>query len=185
MHARSCQGMLLAVSLLWTPAMHAQQNQQRQQDRLQPTHADVRYGEHERNVLDLYLAKSDKPTPLVLYIHGGGFRGGDKRTLNVRAAFLHVGAMLGTLMTANVRERIIPAQLAMVNAIREGRPPDLTLGRRAKERSKHNTFMVVPLVLIMLSSHFPTITFGHRHAWAMLGGLTLVGWAAAWVYRKH
>jgi uncharacterized membrane protein len=104
---------------------------------------------------------------------------------SARAAFLHVGAMLGTLMTANVRERIIPAQREMVRAIREGRAPDLTLGARAKERSKHNTFMVVPLVLIMLSSHFPTITFGHRHAWAMLGGLTLVGWAAAWAYRKH
>jgi carboxylesterase type B len=42
----------------------------------------VRYGPHERNVLDLYLAESEKPTPLVLYIHGGGFRGGDKRSLN-------------------------------------------------------------------------------------------------------
>lgn len=49
---------------------------------LTPTHADVQYGPHERNVLDLYLAASDKPTPLVLYIHGGGFQGGDKRTLN-------------------------------------------------------------------------------------------------------
>ena len=104
---------------------------------------------------------------------------------SARAAFLHVGAMLGTLMAANVSERIIPAQRAMVTAIRQGRPPDFTLGARAKERSKHNTFMVVPLVLIMLSSHFPTITFGHRYAWAMLGGLTLLGWAAAWAYRKH
>jgi len=104
---------------------------------------------------------------------------------SARAAYFHVGAMLGTLMMANVRERIIPAQREMVKAIREGRPPDLTLGARAKERSKHNTFMVVPLVLIMLSSHFPTITFGHQHAWAMLGSLTLLGWGAAWIYRKH
>jgi sugar phosphate isomerase/epimerase len=50
-------------------------------NRVVPTHADVRYGPHERNVLDLYLAKSRQPTPLVLYIHGGGFRGGDKRSL--------------------------------------------------------------------------------------------------------
>jgi hypothetical protein len=49
---------------------------------LEPTHANVKYGPHERNVIDLYLAESDKPTPLVLYIHGGGFQGGDKRTLN-------------------------------------------------------------------------------------------------------
>jgi len=44
----------------------------------EPTHANVHYGSHERNVLDFYQAKSDKPTPLVVYIHGGGFVGGDK-----------------------------------------------------------------------------------------------------------
>src|SRR5688572_33232386 len=48
-----------------------------------PDHADVRYGPHERNVLDVWLAKSPAPTPLVIYYHGGGFRAGDKRTLNV------------------------------------------------------------------------------------------------------
>lgn len=48
-----------------------------------PDHADVRYGPHDRNVLDIWLAKSETPTPLVIYYHGGGFRAGDKRTLNV------------------------------------------------------------------------------------------------------
>lgn len=51
----------------------------------EPTHANLRYGPHERNVLDLYLAESEEPTPLVLYIHGGGFRGGDKRSLRADA----------------------------------------------------------------------------------------------------
>ena len=50
----------------------------------EPDHANVKYGPHERNVLDLWLAKSDVPTPLVIYYHGGGFRGGDKRTINVQ-----------------------------------------------------------------------------------------------------
>ncbi len=64
----------------------------RQPAPLKPTHADVKYGPHERNVLDLYLAKSDAPTPLVLYIHGGGFQGGDKSSLNPEArAFLDSG----------------------------------------------------------------------------------------------
>jgi hypothetical protein len=49
---------------------------------LPPTHADVAYGPHERNRLDLYLVESDQPTPLVLYIHGGGFQSGDKRSLS-------------------------------------------------------------------------------------------------------
>lgn len=59
-----------------------QQGPNRSRRQLEPTHLDVRYGPHQRNVIDLYLATSDQPTPLVLYIHGGGFRGGDKRSLN-------------------------------------------------------------------------------------------------------
>lgn len=56
------------------------ENQPRRNNaRAKPTHADIKYGEHERHAIDLYLAESDKPTPLVIYIHGGGFVGGDKR----------------------------------------------------------------------------------------------------------
>jgi uncharacterized membrane protein len=103
---------------------------------------------------------------------------------SARAAYMHVGAALGTIMATNVWQRIIPAQQAMVASIRAGLPPDLTLGARAKERSRHNTFIVVPLVMIMLSNHFPTLTYAHDEPWAMLGALTLLGWAAAWLYRK-
>ena len=56
----------------------AKQQSQRQA-KVQPTQADIRYGDHKRHVIDLYLAKSKEPTPLVIYIHGGGFVGGDKR----------------------------------------------------------------------------------------------------------
>lgn len=59
---------------------------------LKPTHPDVAYGPHERNVLDLYLAESEAPTPLVLYIHGGGFQGGDKRSLNPAEARAYLDA---------------------------------------------------------------------------------------------
>ncbi|MFB0553427.1 MAG: alpha/beta hydrolase fold domain-containing protein [Phycisphaerae bacterium] len=59
---------------------------------LTPTHTNVRYGPHKRNVLDLYLAKSTAPTPLILYIHGGGFRGGDKKSLNVSEAKSYLNA---------------------------------------------------------------------------------------------
>jgi uncharacterized membrane protein len=104
---------------------------------------------------------------------------------SARAAYLHVGAMMGTIMANNVWERIIPGQKAMVAAITAGRPPDLALGERAKERSGHNTFIVIPLVLIMLSNHFPVATYGHRHGWAVLGGLVALGWAAAWVVRRR
>ena len=73
--------------------------QRRRAARPTPTHANVRYGPHERNVLDLYLAKSATPRPLVLYIHGGGFRGGDKRSLNPNEAksLLNAGFSIAAL----------------------------------------------------------------------------------------
>lgn len=101
-----------------------------------------------------------------------------------RAAYMQVGAMLGTLMTANVWMRILPPQRRMVAALKEGRDPDLAEASRAKTRSKHNTFIVHPVVLIMLSNHFPTITYGHRHGWVILCGLVLLGWGVAKVIRR-
>ena len=56
----------------------------RNRARIKPTHANIKYGDHERNVIDLYLAESKQPTPLVVYIHGGGFVGGDKRGVSTK-----------------------------------------------------------------------------------------------------
>ena len=105
--------------------------------------------------------------------------------MSSRAAYLHVGALLGTCMAANVWERIIPAQKRMVRAIAEGKPADPVLAERAKFRSKHNTYMVVPVVLIMISNHFPVTTYGHQYNWLVLAGLTLVGWGVAHIIRKQ
>jgi len=100
-----------------------------------------------------------------------------------RAAWMHVGALLGTCMAANVWERIIPAQRKMVAAAKEGGQPDQVLAERAKFRSKHNTYMVIPVVLIMISNHYPVATRGYD--WMILGALTLVGWCVAHVIRKQ
>jgi uncharacterized membrane protein len=107
------------------------------------------------------------------------------RVLSGRAAYMHVGAVLGTLMAANVWVRILPAQRRMIALAGEGATGASTLAAQAKLRSKHNTFMVVPLVFIMLSSHFPTISYGHRYNWLMLGGFVLLGWAAAKIVRAR
>jgi uncharacterized membrane protein len=72
-----------------------------------------------------------------------------------RAACLQLGAMLGTIMTSNVWMRILPAQRRMVAALGQGKEPDQAEARRAKARSKHNTFIVIPVVFLMLSPHFP------------------------------
>ena len=107
------------------------------------------------------------------------------QVMSNRAAFLHVGVVLGTNMAANVWMRILPAQRKMVTAVREGRDPDPVLADRAKFRSKHNTYMVVPVVLMMISNHFPTTTYGHQQNWLVLSVLTLVGWVVAHFIRKH
>ena len=107
------------------------------------------------------------------------------RVMSTRAAWMHIGALLGTCMAANVWERIIPAQKKMVRAAREGGVPDQVLADRAKFRSKHNTYMVIPVVLIMISNHFPVTTYGSQYAWIVLAVLTLVGWGAAHVIRKQ
>jgi uncharacterized membrane protein len=105
--------------------------------------------------------------------------------MSSRAAYMHIGALLGTCMAANVWERIIPAQKKMVRAAREGGVPDQVLADRAKFRSKHNTYMVIPVVLIMLSNHFPVTTYGHEYNWVVLAVLTLVGWGVAHIIRKQ
>jgi uncharacterized membrane protein len=104
--------------------------------------------------------------------------------LSGRAAYIHLGAMFGTLMAANVWLRILPAQRRMIAAVQKGGRPDLALAARAKQRSKHNTFLVVPVVFIMLSNHFPVATYGHVYNWIVLSALVLVGWCAAKVLRR-
>jgi uncharacterized membrane protein len=104
--------------------------------------------------------------------------------LSGRAAFIHVGAAFGTIMAANVWMRILPAQRRMIAAVKDGRAPDPAEGARAKLRSKHNTFMVVPLVFTMVSNHYPVSTYGHDYNWLILSALILVGWFAAKIVRR-
>ena len=85
-----------------------------------------------------------------------------------RAAYIHIGAMLGTFMSANVWLRILPFQRQMVVAVKKGIPPDLSLGSRAKQRTKHNNYMIVPVVFIMISNHFPVATYGSPYNWIIL-----------------
>lgn len=104
--------------------------------------------------------------------------------LSGRAAYIHVGAMFGTIMTANVWFRILPAQRKMIAAAAAGANFDPTLGAQAKLRSKHNTFMAVPVVFLMISNHFPVGTYGNRYSWEILTALVFIGWGAAKLIRE-
>jgi uncharacterized membrane protein len=104
--------------------------------------------------------------------------------LSGRAAYIHVGAVFGTIMTANVWFRILPAQRKMIAAAAAGEKFDASLGAQAKLRSKHNTFMAVPVVFIMISNHFPVATYGNTYGWEVLVALVFLGWVAAKLIRE-
>jgi uncharacterized membrane protein len=91
-----------------------------------------------------------------------------------RAAYMHVGILLGTIMTGNVWFVIIPSQRELVAATKEGREQDPAIGYQAKQRSIHNNYFTFPLLFIMLSGHFPS-TFGHPKAWVILAVLSTAG----------
>jgi uncharacterized membrane protein len=88
-------------------------------------------------------------------------------TLSGRAAFIHVGAMLGTLMAGNVFMHIMPSQRALVAATESGRPQDPKLSLHAKQRSIHNNYMTFPLLFTMLSNHF-AVAYNHPQSWLVL-----------------
>ncbi|VAW41530.1 FIG137887: membrane protein related to purine degradation [hydrothermal vent metagenome] len=99
---------------------------------------------------------------------------GLNQLISAKAAYIHIGAMIGTIMVANVFFVIIPSQKTMVNAAIKGEKSDPTLGKKALTRSIHNNYMTLPVLFIMISNHFPS-TFGHKNSWLVLAGLIIVG----------
>lgn len=91
---------------------------------------------------------------------------------SARAAYIHFGAMLGSLMVGNVFFVIIPSQKAMVKAAQLGEPLDLALGKKSLVRSLHNNYFTLPVLFVMISNHFPS-TFGNSYSWAVLAAITL------------
>lgn len=111
---------------------------------------------------------------LLLLLFSAGVAWGLSQVLSARAAWMHTGAMLGTWMAANVLFVIIPGQRAMVDALVAGAPPPVERGAAGALRSLHNNYLTLPVLFVMISSHFPS-TWGHEHGWAVLVGLGLVG----------
>ena len=102
-----------------------------------------------------------------------------------RGAYLHFGAMLGTIMVANVYFVIIPGQRALVQARREGRTPDPIHGVRGKQRSVHNTYFTLPVLFAMISNHYAG-TYGASHNWAVLIAMSAGGaLIRAWFVARH
>jgi len=96
------------------------------------------------------------------------------QVFSARGAYIHVGAMLGTMMAANVFFHIMPGQRRMVAQIHAGEKVDPRPGIIGKQRSVHNTYFTLPVLFIMISNHYP-MTYANANGWLVLGVLMLAG----------
>jgi uncharacterized membrane protein len=107
------------------------------------------------------------------------------REFGGRAAFIHVGVAIGTIMVGNVAMIIIPGQRRMVESMRAGRAPNPLDGKRGKQRSVHNNYFTLPVVFIMISNHYAS-TYSHKYAWAVLALIAAAGVSIRQFFnRKH
>jgi uncharacterized membrane protein len=97
------------------------------------------------------------------------------RVFSDLGAVMHLGAIIGTVMVANVFLIIIPNQRKVIAQVLAGQTPDPSLGKQAKQRSVHNNYMTLPVLFVMISNHYPMIVSAPLN-WLWLAGLGIVGW---------
>ncbi|KJY81901.1 membrane protein [Vibrio galatheae] len=121
---------------------------------------------------DSPLGKTPILLGAVLFVLLVGAAYGLAQVFSGRGAYIHVGAIIGTIMVGNVFRVIMPAQRNLVSAIEEGREPDPALPAKGLLRSRHNNYLTLPVLFIMISNHFPS-TYGSEYNWAILAGLAI------------
>ena len=120
------------------------------------------------------LARDTRVFAVVLLVLSGVLAWGLCQLFGGRGAYIHFGAVLGTIMVANVFFVIIPGQKKMVAAAERGEAPDPAPGVQAKQRSVHNTYFTLPVLFVMTSNHF-AMAYGHAYNWVILIGISLAG----------
>nr|WP_250546723.1 urate hydroxylase PuuD [Stutzerimonas nitrititolerans] len=119
---------------------------------------------------DSPLGKTPALLGLVLFVLVIAACWGYSQIFSGRAAYIHTGALIGTIMVGNVFRIIMPAQRALVKAIEESRTPDPILPAKGLLRSRHNNYFTLPVLFIMISNHFPS-TYGSQYNWLILAAL--------------
>lgn len=120
------------------------------------------------------LARDTRVFAVILLVLSGALAWGLSELFSGRGAYIHFGAVLGTIMVANVFFVIIPGQKKMVAAAERGEAPDPGPGISAKQRSVHNTYFTLPVLFVMTSNHYAMI-WGHAYNWLILTGIALAG----------
>ena len=106
------------------------------------------------------------------------------RVFSGRGAFIHVGAFVGTIMAVNVFGLIIPNQKKITAALLAGRAPDPALGAMGKQRSVHNNYLTLPVLVLMVSAHYPML-FSHPNSWLVVALILVIGGAARHFLNRH
>jgi uncharacterized membrane protein len=101
-----------------------------------------------------------------------------------RGAFIHVGAFVGTIMAVNVFGIIIPNQKKITAALLAGRAPDPALGAMGKQRSVHNNYLTLPVLVMMVSAHYPML-FSHPQSWLVVALIIVIGGSARHFLNRH
>lgn len=122
---------------------------------------------------DSPLGKTPALLGLVLFVLIVGAAWGFTHVFSGRGSYIHVGALIGTIMVGNVFRIIMPAQRALVKAIEENRTPDPVLPAKGLLRSRHNNYFTLPVLFIMISNHFPS-TYGSQYNWLILAGIAVL-----------
>ena len=124
------------------------------------------------SLCDSALGKRPALLGLILFVLLIAAAYGFSKVFSGRGAYLHVGAVIGTIMVGNVFRIIMPAQRALVAAIAENRTPDPALPAKGLLRSRHNNYFTLPVLFIMISNHFPS-TYGSQYNWLILAGIAV------------
>ncbi|MGK0270745.1 MAG: putative membrane protein [Cocleimonas sp.] len=120
------------------------------------------------------LGNDDKKLAIALFIFVAVVAFVLTQLFSGRGAFMHYGAMLGTIMVGNVFFTIMPGQRALLACAEAGTPVDPEHGRKAKQRSVHNTYFTLPVLFVMISNHY-AMTYGHWLNWLILIGISISG----------
>lgn len=120
------------------------------------------------------LGRSDRDLALAGFVLLVAMAFGYSLLFSGRGAFMQMGAVIGTIMVANVFRVIIPNQKIIVAELIAGRTPDPALGARGKQRSLHNNYLTLPVVYVMIGNHYP-LAYASPYAWAMLALVLVIG----------
>lgn len=130
------------------------------------------------------LANHTSTLALVVFLMVVGAAWAFSQVFSGRGAFIHVGVFVGTIMAANVFLVIIPNQRIVVGDLIAGRKPDPKYGKIGKTRSTHNNYLTLPVLLMMVSNHYPML-YAHPHSWLVVAFIVITGALVQHTLNRH